>query len=84
MGRQHGVRIIPQRTHFAKDVRKVHNVLNIKCLTAHCQFWSLVAARLLVLGVRHGGLKVDRLTAPGFVHAGLVCYLFLGHYSVDF
>ena len=59
--------------------------INIKCLTAHCQFWSLVAARLLVLGVGHGGLEVDRLAAPWLVSVtASICDLLLGHYSVDF
>ena len=55
--------------------------MNIKCVTAHCQFWSLAAARLLGLGVGHGGLNVDRLTAPWLVSVtASICDLLLGHY----
>ena len=62
-----------------------HMLMNIKCLTARCQFCSLVAARLLVLGVGHGGLEIDRLAAPGLVSVtAAICDLLLGHYSVDF
>ena len=51
---------------------------------SHCVL-SLVATRLLVFSVRHGGLEVDGLAAPGLVSiAAAICDLLLWHYSIDF